>query len=99
MVEKERGATERLEHTTWSSPLPLSKALPLPCSKQSSLASGDFLQGLTGPICPIQAESPAGSDTRPGSAARRDTPGSISFVPAAAGLVLASAVIRDLGEF
>lgn len=51
------------------------------------------------PARPIQAESPAGSDTRPGSAARRDTPGSISFVPAAAGLVLASAVIRDLGEF
>ena len=29
--------------------------------------------------------------------ARRDTPGSISFVPAAAGLVLASAVARDVG--
>ena len=51
------------------------------------------------PAQPIEAELPAGSDTRPGSTARRDTPGSISFVPAAAGLVLASAVIRDLGEF
>lgn len=51
------------------------------------------------PARPIEAEVPAGSDTRPGSTARRDTPGSISFVPAAAGLVLASAVIRDLGEF
>ena len=51
------------------------------------------------PIRPTQAEAPAGQDTRPGSAARRDTPGSISFVPAAAGLVLASAVIRDLGGF
>ena len=36
----------------------------------------------------------AGQDTRPGSTARRATPGSISFVPAAAGLVLASAVVR-----
>lgn len=51
------------------------------------------------PARPMEAEVPAGSDTRPGSTARRDTPGSISFVPAAAGLVLASAVIRDLGQF
>ena len=51
------------------------------------------------PIGTIEAELPAGSDTRPGSTARRDTPGSISFVPAAAGLVLASAVIRDIGKF
>lgn len=51
------------------------------------------------PIQPAQAESPAGSDTRPGSTARRDTPGSISFVPASAGLLLASAVVRDLGGF
>ena len=51
------------------------------------------------PIRPMETEAPAGSDTRPGSNARRDTPGSISFVPAAAGLVLASAVVRDLGGF
>ena len=51
------------------------------------------------PARPIETEAPAGSDTRPGSTARRATPGSISFVPAAAGLVLASAVIRDLGQF
>ena len=46
-----------------------------------------------------QPEAPVTTDTRPGSTARRDTPGSISFVPAAAGLVLASAVVRELGEF
>lgn len=51
------------------------------------------------PIQPAQAEAPAGTDTRPGTTARRDTPGSISFVPAAAGLVLASAVVRELGQF
>ena len=51
------------------------------------------------PLRPMEAEVPAGTDTRPGSVARRDTPGSISFVPAAAGLVLASAVIRELGGF
>ena len=51
------------------------------------------------PLRPMEAEVPAGTDTRPSSAARRDTPGSISFVPAAAGLVLASAVIRELGGF
>ena len=51
------------------------------------------------PAQPIEAEAPAESDTRPGSTARRATPGSISFVPAAAGLVLASAVIRELGQF
>ncbi|MCF2660988.1 ThiF family adenylyltransferase [Pseudoflavonifractor phocaeensis] len=51
------------------------------------------------PAQPIETEVPAGSGTRPGSTARRATPGSISFVPAAAGLVLASAVVRDLGQF
>lgn len=51
------------------------------------------------PLQPMAAEAPVGSDTRPGTTARRDTPGSISFVPAAAGLVLASAVLRDLGQF
>jgi len=52
------------------------------------------------PARPMDAEPPVtASETRPGSTARRDTPGSISFVPAAAGLVLASAVIRDLGQF
>ena len=48
------------------------------------------------PAEPIQAEAPAQSDTRPGSTARRDTPGSLPFVPAAAGLAMASAVVRDL---
>ncbi len=51
------------------------------------------------PIRPMEAEVPVTTDTRPGSTARRDTPGSISFVPAAAGLVLASAVVRELGGF
>ena len=41
-------------------------------------------------------EAPAGQDTRPGSTARRATPGSLSFVPAAAGLILAGEVVRDL---
>ena len=48
------------------------------------------------PAHSIEAEAPVGTDTRPGSSARRDTPGSISFVPGAAGLVVASAVVRDL---
>ena len=47
------------------------------------------------PLCPAQAETPA-PDTRPGSAARRDTPGSLPFVPAAAGILMASAVVREL---
>lgn len=51
------------------------------------------------PAQPIETEIPEGTDTRPGSTARRATPGSISFVPAAAGLVLASVVVRELGNF
>ena len=47
------------------------------------------------PLQPAQAETPA-THTRPGSAARRDTPGSLPFVPAAAGILMASAVVRDL---
>ena len=51
------------------------------------------------PLQSAEAEAPAQPGTRPLSSARRDTPGSISFVPGAAGLVLASAVIRELGGF
>ena len=53
------------------------------------------------PMTPLEAavtETPAGG-TRPSSSARRATPGSMPFVPAAAGLVMASAVIRELGGF
>lgn len=53
----------------------------------------------TSPLCAPGCEPPAAADTRPGSDARRDTPGSTAFVPAAAGLLLASAVVRDLGNF
>jgi len=48
------------------------------------------------PLERAQAEAPAQIDTRPGSSARRDTPGSLPFVPAAAGLLLAATVVRDL---
>ena len=51
------------------------------------------------PIRPVEAEVPIGTDTRPGTTARRDTPGSLPFVPAAAGLAAASAVVRELGKF
>ncbi len=51
------------------------------------------------PLRPADYEPPKTTDTRPGSTARRDTPGSTPFVPAAAGLLLASAVVRDLGKF
>lgn len=53
----------------------------------------------TAPQSPAEVELPQSSETRPGSAARRDTPGSTPFVPAAAGLLMASAVVRELGGF
>ena len=53
----------------------------------------------TAPIYSAELEAPKSSSTRPGSTARRDTPGSTPFVPAAAGLLLASAVVRELGEY
>ncbi len=53
----------------------------------------------TSPLRPADYEPPETTDTRPGSTARRDTPGSTPFVPAAAGLLLASAVVQDLGKF
>ena len=53
----------------------------------------------TSPLRPADFEPPETSDTRPGSTARRDTPGSMPCVPAAAGLLLASAVVRELGGF
>lgn len=53
----------------------------------------------TSPLRPANFEPPETTDTRPGSVARRDTPGSTPFVPAAAGLLLASVVVRELGNF
>ena len=53
----------------------------------------------TSPTHPADQETPETPNTRPGSTARRDTPGSTPFVPAAAGLLLASAVARDLGKY
>ena len=50
------------------------------------------------PLAPIQTETPADS-IRPGSTARRATPGSISFVPGAAGLIMAGTILRELGQF
>ena len=50
------------------------------------------------PLVPPIQESPCQTDTRPVSTARKDTPGSLPFVPAAAGLLLASTVVRDLIE-
>ena len=51
------------------------------------------------PLASVDCEPPQTTETRPGSTARRDTPGSTPFVPAAAGLLLASAVVRELGGF
>ncbi len=49
------------------------------------------------PLTPLQVEAPAEapSGLRTG-APKKQTPGSISFVPGAAGLILAGAVVRDL---
>ena len=44
----------------------------------------------------ISQDSQLPSSTRPGSTARKDTPGSLPFVPAAAGLTAAYAVVREL---
>lgn len=59
----------------------------------------DVVWSTEEPCRPLErplAETPLQSDTRPGSTARRDTPGSLPFVPAAAGLLLASTVIQNL---
>ena len=50
---------------------------------------------LTGREEAAQAAAPAGGAARPGAPKKR-APGSIAFVPSAAGLVLAGEVIRDL---
>ena len=53
----------------------------------------------TVPLRRAEQETPNSSNTRPDSSTRRDTPGSTPFVPAAAGLLLASAVVRELGQY
>lgn len=61
----------------------------------------DVICSVEQPLTPLQtaqAETPE-NDTRPGSTARRDTPGSLPFVPAAAGLAIASTIVRKLVGF
>lgn len=61
----------------------------------------DVICSTEQPLTPLQAaraETPE-TDTRPGSTARRDTPGSLPFVPAAAGLAMASVIVRRLTGF
>ena len=53
----------------------------------------------TSPLRSGDYEPPEATNTRPGSTARRDTPGSTPFVPAAAGLLLASTVAGEIGGF
>ncbi len=48
------------------------------------------------PLPPAETNSPEETDRALPLAPRRDVPGSVAFVPAAAGLVLAGAVIQDL---
>lgn len=50
------------------------------------------------PSAPPEEEQPIGGGNRLGNPIRRQTPGSIAFVPATAGLILASAVVRDIAE-
>ena len=44
---------------------------------------------------PVRPQGEIPADDRPGSS-RRDIPGSVAFVPAAAGLIIAGEVVRDL---
>lgn len=48
---------------------------------------------------PLEDVNPTTPSTRTGSLGHKKTPGSLPFVPATAGLILASEVVRDLGEF
>lgn len=50
------------------------------------------------PRSPLDQPKQEASDTRPGSAARKDVPGSLPFVPAAAGLAMASYVVRAMTD-
>lgn len=54
------------------------------------------------PRVPLDLElpqEPPTDSTRPGKIGHKKTPGSLPFVPATAGLILASVVVRELGEF
>ncbi len=47
-------------------------------------------------LSPQATEAPAGSGQRQGNIGHKQTPGSLPFVPATVGLLLASAVVQDL---
>ena len=53
----------------------------------------------TPPLHTVNYEPLEGTNTRPNSNARRDTPGSMPFVPAAAGLLLSSYVVQEISKY
>ena len=80
----------RIEQT---SVCPLARIMRRECRKRGITGLKAVWSAET-PLTPRPgAETPVPADP---AAPRRDTPGSIAFVPAAAGLLLASEVVRDL---
>ena len=72
---------------------PLARVMRRECRKRG-IAGLKAVWSDEMPLTPrLGAETPVPADP---AAPRRDTPGSIAFVPAAAGLLLASEVVRDL---
>ena len=74
---------------------PLARIMRKECRKRGITA----LQVVYSREKPLRPLEPAPSDEREPASPRRDTPGSTAFVPAAAGLIIAGAVVRDLVGF
>ena len=72
---------------------PLAKIMRKECRKRGI----DHLKVVYSEEEPLKPTAAAG-DGQPASGSRRSTPGSVAFVPPAAGLALASVVVRDLIE-
>ncbi len=80
---------------------PLARVMRRECRKRG-IHNLKVVYSLEEPLRPGKAEETAGTEGASaasldtGAARRKDTPGSTAFAPAAAGLLIASAVVRDL---
>ena len=74
---------------------PLARIMRKECRKRGVTA----LKVVYSKEKPLRPLEPAPAEERDGETPRRDIPGSTAFVPSAAGLIIAGAVVRDLVGF
>ena len=87
-------AALRVGDISETSVCPLARVMRAECRRRG-IGRLKVVYSTEPPLKPLQGAS-AAEDEPAGNTVRRDTPGSTAFVPAAAGLIIAAEVVKDL---